>query len=667
MKLSKIILENFKNQSKIVHLSDDGIVAIGRQGTGKTTIIDAVCWCLFGKFSNRQEATGKPLDTDNKVIGVEVAVELVTDIGTFKRTLSENWVTPRGMTKAKLQGHTINYYLDGLPCKAGEYERAVNKNFSEEQFYVTAIPSYFGTDDGSRWNWQKRRKILSDMAGMPTNQELIEREPELAEILVDEDNTYYERKLLSLKNQYKSLNDNLKTIPVRKDEVSKNIVSINTSLEDLKAERVSLSSEREKVLQNASTELQDMLDDLLRQESELRTIKSVKLRELSDKYQKFIEMSIDLEKIEKTKSQINTLVAENAKIKETIETLNNNVATSERLVGNSEQIISRAEASLKEATAVKSKLEKQMKEIKPETTVCFNCNQKLPQEMIENGIEYQKASIAKEIEDINKSIEARQSEINEHQAKIANIKSTIASQKTGISEHEKLSADITEKLTSLIDILEVFRQSNKEVEEGLNAQRKEEQDKLISEIDEEIAEVKEQWNSTKQRLDEAKPDTTEIDEKIAEVEAKINIMNNNFLSRKRIEELDNQMQELAIALEETERLISLYERRLTVWATMIDERVSSYFQTAKFKLFEANMTNDGIKETCIVLYNGRATMSTGEGILVGTDIAETLAHHWNITPPLMVDGIQNITVELPSDRQKILTLTLDQDIQIKQL
>ena len=99
--LTKPQILNFKGiRSLTVNFQDRETRICGENGTGKTTILDAFLWCLFGKDSTDRSDTNfniKTLDKDGKPIlklDHEVtAVLLVSGRGevTLKRCYREKW------------------------------------------------------------------------------------------------------------------------------------------------------------------------------------------------------------------------------------------------------------------------------------------------------------------------------------------------------------------------------------------------------------------------------------------------------------------------------------------------------------------------------------------------------------------------------------------------
>src|SRR3990172_12882039 len=100
--LKSLTLTNFKGIRNI-SIDFNGHTDIsGDNGTGKTTLMDAFIWLLFGKDStDRKDFEIKTLDADNRAIAkIEHEVSAIMEIdGTpisLKRVLREKWQKKRG-------------------------------------------------------------------------------------------------------------------------------------------------------------------------------------------------------------------------------------------------------------------------------------------------------------------------------------------------------------------------------------------------------------------------------------------------------------------------------------------------------------------------------------------------------------------------------------------
>ena len=149
IQLKQIELKNFKGIKSLKEALNPVTNIEGANRSGKTRVVDAFLWCLFGKDSrDRTDFVVKPLDKNNNVIHkVDVSVFLLFDVdGTelkIKRTLRENWVKPRGQKDSILKGNNTFYEWNDMDVSAGEFEKKRDGLINENSFKLLTNPLYF--------------------------------------------------------------------------------------------------------------------------------------------------------------------------------------------------------------------------------------------------------------------------------------------------------------------------------------------------------------------------------------------------------------------------------------------------------------------------------------------------------------------------------------------
>ena len=132
MKIKSLTLENFKNQKKLhITFGDKATNIYGANGAGKTTVLDAVSFLLWGKDHNGKTDTNmRPYDANGVLlhdIDTVVRGEFVpedddnpAEIGMFTLEVvyKEKWTKISGTDERKLTGNTTEYAIDGAPKKA---------------------------------------------------------------------------------------------------------------------------------------------------------------------------------------------------------------------------------------------------------------------------------------------------------------------------------------------------------------------------------------------------------------------------------------------------------------------------------------------------------------------------------------------------------------------
>lgn len=178
--IDRLTMENFKCHRNLeLVFSGQNMAIYGDNGTGKTSVYDALTWLLFGKDSTgngEKSIDVKPLDSAgavadrNAITAVEAALQVDGEPVTLRRTLREIWSTKRGSSTETFDGNTSEYYIDGVPCKKTVFDSRIRDIVPEDTFRLLTSVSYFAQD----LHWQKRRAVLFDIAGAMTDRELLD-------------------------------------------------------------------------------------------------------------------------------------------------------------------------------------------------------------------------------------------------------------------------------------------------------------------------------------------------------------------------------------------------------------------------------------------------------------------------------------------------------------
>ena len=186
MKILDIKLSNFQGIASMeISLGGKSASIFGDNGTGKTTIFNAITWLLFDKPSTgAKNWTPKTRGADGEKHNLEhsVTATFVLQDGsrvTLGKTLREVYKKKRGTTTAEYTGNTVDYYLDGVPVKEKEYTAAVAEYCGGEQtMKLLTMPDYFP----EAMEWKKRRELLLEICGDITDDDVIEGSPELHDL-----------------------------------------------------------------------------------------------------------------------------------------------------------------------------------------------------------------------------------------------------------------------------------------------------------------------------------------------------------------------------------------------------------------------------------------------------------------------------------------------------
>ena len=306
MKLLSLHLRNFKGiQDFLLDARGKSLDIHGDNATGKTTLFDAYLWLLFGKDSQGQTAFEiKTLTPDGECLhGLEHEVEGVFFVNgqeiSLRKVYHEVWTKRRGEAQATFTGHTTDYFFLGVPVSKAEYERRISGIVDEHIFRLLSDPMHFN----EQLNWQERRKILLDVCGDISEQEVIatdERLAKLQDVLGRYSIEDYRKKLAADKAR---INKRLNEIPVRISEVQRIVdeaedldeENIRAELRQLRQRQAMEKNDISEILHEMNLKMMDLEYQIIRLQDQQKD----KARQLSTLNASIDRMEQDLERLAK--------------------------------------------------------------------------------------------------------------------------------------------------------------------------------------------------------------------------------------------------------------------------------------------------------------------------------------------------------------------------------
>ena len=156
IQIDKLKLENFKCHRNLeIVFGGQNVAIYGDNAAGKTSVYDALTWLLFGKDSSgngEKHIEVKPLDSagavadHNAITVVEATLLVAGEPVILRRTYREVWSTKRGSSVETFDGHTSEYFVDGIPCKKNAFESRIREIVPEDTFRLLTSVSYFSQD-----------------------------------------------------------------------------------------------------------------------------------------------------------------------------------------------------------------------------------------------------------------------------------------------------------------------------------------------------------------------------------------------------------------------------------------------------------------------------------------------------------------------------------------
>lgn len=637
MKLLRLTYKNFKAQSQNIILNDSDVDVFGANGAGKTTAFDAFIWLLFGKDSKGAELSEDIKARSQVDNGQEHEVEavLLLDDGghiKLKRTFREIWTKKRGSATETFSGHTTDFFIDDVPAKKREYSDRINSIISEEKFKLLTDPLYFK----NQMDWKDRRKILLEVCGDVSDEDVIASKEELAELpdmLAGKSIEDY-RKILQARRT--KMNDELRKIPVRIDEAQRNLPDveglnaevIQTELEDFKKTQMELNRKILKIQDGGAAA------DKQREIAELDT----KQAEIKNRYDHEVNKKALL-----NLSVISELNSKKNRMESGIDDSRKKIEFLQKVITSGGEKLQQLRAEWKEINA------EQFTASVDDT--CPTCGQKLPADKVEaamqqalEGFNFSKSNLLAENSKTGKATKAKLIESGEQ---IEKLQADIAGMQAKIAETDKE----IERLKAETD--EVKEYQNDVTYCAAEAQKS----RLRKEIDDLNKDTSIETNKLQAEIRSLDTDVQSRQEKLA-------LIKTNHDGKARIEELQEEQKKLVAEFEELEHALYLTDLFIKTKVSMLDKKINSKFRIAQFRLFETQV-NGVLSECCDVLYDGVARMSNSQEIKVGLDVIRTLSKHYGISTPIFVDNCESITELPPMDGQVIRLIVSAEDKELR--
>ena len=635
MKILRLELENFRGIKNLaIDFDGKDTDIFGANGTGKTTVANAICWLLIDR-----PATEEP-DFDPKTTGAHgihhvATVEIETESGnqiSLSKDFYEKWTRKRGAAESEFTGNTTDYFIDGVRAKKKQYTATVERacGTSLDNLKMLMVLGYFAdtmsTDD--------KRRILFEMAGDFTDADVFARNAELQDLAPyllmpgSSGKSYAIDQWQKIaKEQRLKLNRDLELLPTRIDEASKSIpeevadeAALQTELQRLEKEKTAVEEERRAI----STE--DGKKDAVR-----TAVASLRV-EMENARAAYIKDGV--EKNRDIHAAIDKLSSEKRILAEEVDTIKRKVRDAE---AQKERMAKLRTALMEEYAAAQAEQWDAGKE------TCPTCGQTLPAEKVQEL----RAAFNERKAQQKESINRRGQECSK--AKIQEMEETIAAQTANLTEKEASLTDMAERLQNLQGSLIAQPPFEATDEYILIAQRMEElhdaerigdsaQDETARHYDAKVQEIQAAIAATNLRIAEAKT--------AAE-------------SKKRVAELEASLKDTAAQLEHIEHGIHLAEEFIRTKARMVTESINGHFRLVRFVLFREQI-NGGLKEICEPTLENKAgewveyrSANYAAQVNAKLDIIGALSKHYGVTLPVLMDQAESVTAPLETDGQLI--------------
>ncbi len=644
--LRMVNFQGFKD--KTIEFNDSENTIRGQNATGKTTVMRAVNWLLFGKDQfGRTDFEIKPLTKTGEPehnVDSEVTAELIsgTEEITLKKVYHEIWRKPRGQAEAVFSGHESLYFFNGVPVTMREYTSKIEAICPEQLFKLLTNPLYFPS-----LSWQEQRKLLFEICGNVSDEEIASQQKAWIELFrtinghksMDE----YKREIAAEKRKIKEA---LEKIPARIDEVQRALPqeeewqNLNNVIASLRDQMQSIDKEITDLSTGLEKDNEKYLSNLNLLNTKKRELQVLEFDIQVEAGKKYIELNgIRTFNIEKLKSL--------KEIKERLE------RSSKNLDQDKQQLLNEREELLKEWHDLNKQKEVFFLE---EEFVCPTCKRPLD----DTDIESKKAELT------GRWNEERAKKLEKNVAKGKEVAALIQQITQTITTTNQTLTDTSNEITALEEKIKAGEEElAKAKEEGDNWKK--------------LAENNEQYKTLSHSISLltasiGEPKKVDISEQTArkaaiqkELEAHLQRLNNKTFidqGKKRIAELKKEQKDLAQKLADLEKIEYNIQGFIKAKIEAIEGKVNSMFSYVSWRMFK-QLVNGESEETCEAMINGVpfSDANSAAKIHAGFDIIGVLSRYYGITAPCFTDNAEALC-EFPKTEAQTIRLYVTNDPQL---
>ena len=637
--LQRMDIENFKGIRHQTILFANTTHIAGRNGTGKSSVVDAFCWLLFNKDSHgnapgSDKFREKPQDGDGQErhnLDTAVEAEFLLDGKPFclRRVQREVWVKKRGNAQAVFQGNASAYWINGVETSLGDYRARIGQIAGEDVFRLVASLSAFNALD-----WQKRREQLFALSGSDVDGELLAR-PEyssLADEAAQRNISIADlRKVLA--DQRKRTNEELKMLPVRIDEARQ-------ALPDLTAQEI----------RDADYLLRDTLADLERLDGYLAEARA---QQGTDEPRRKV-LALEQELLSVQHRLRDEHEAGRRQLQAEADFASETFLRASAAHTDARRRLDAAQEELALEMTMRDSLRRDFRRVRDTPvqcaeSICPACGQALAEDAVAAAREQAAAARREALQSIREQGLRAAEKVSATQQAVETIEAETAACEQRMHKaladrdaaYERLQAyppfdgaqdSRIRELTAQLDEAKVAAASPEDAIQGYLRRR------------EELQDIAERGRAVLARRDA------------------------RLATEQRIAALEAQHKEYGSRLSDLEKLLSLCERFLQARCSALETSINSRFPSIRWKLFNQQI-NGSIVDCCMCMIPcdsglvAYESANTASQIRADIEIIDVLSRQYDLYLPLFVDNSERVN-DLPPTAAQLITLSVSTDSEL---
>lgn len=638
----------------------------GCNGAGKSTVMDAFFWLLWGKNAAGLSDTNfgiKTVDEQGEEIpNVNHEVTATLTIDGVDTTL-QRVLVPEYDKKGNLKGNHTDYTYNEVPMKKKEYDEKIHEIIDEEVFKFITSPYAFLSLD-----WKSQRDMLVKMAGGEvSDSEIAGTRKDFTELVAQLTGKTLEEYRRELDSKIKTINERMAGIPDRIDELQRTMPELEdegqtkarkAELEEQRQQLVKQMSDRDAAIQAAIGKKKEDADktgkillDLQRQKQQI--IGEAESKARNEIHKKNVERDNHEAACREAMRNLNALQQEH----------DSKVNHYSQLINGATEMIAQAEkqvADLRNKWMETSKMEYSGEDYLKCPIYGHTCTDKAAcGKFEENSIEaFQKFNEGK-----RQKLASITEQANTFKADIENYRQKLAEYQQGIEEAGKAYESAKPVFEKAVE------EENRYLAEHPHLP-------LIAKVDESQIEglsvITKSIESTQKAYDAIMAQQTDTDEdssraeqqqELSRLNAAISLLDNELQKAETCRQIQARCGELEQELTKLGQDKSELElkRKVTLDFEMakmdaISDRINGMFNIVKWRLF-TRQVNGEVIPACIPLVNGVRwpDANLAGRINSGIDIATTIGSHYGVSAPMFIDNTESIgEIFDPGTTQRIL-------------
>lgn len=641
IKLESMHVEKFKGLHVLDVQFGERTEISGRNALGKTCVYDAYLWCLFNKDSRgRVIDKVQKMDDDGKVereARTVVSVVFLIDGQRvdFRREFYQSWSKKRGTTEYVYNGNASDYFYNDVPLSMSEYNKKIEEFFDRERFELVSNINLFASFDVA-----KRRGILEQIADVESLTKLISAEYPTVVMASAEGKTIEELQA-ELRKRMARVKTEAEAIPVRIDEIQRGIPEtmdfdeLRSQLAESEAKKQAhqkaIERYRELAIAGANSEVKKELNAVADKIAAIEREATLEFTKERNKAQDAL-MATNME-LESAKRRKKALAAELEEIgndilkkKEEFETL--------RAEWNAinEESYAPGQSDAACPTCGHVFTPEELAERADKAVRIFNSDKLKRMNEKEEKAKALKAVIDK-LSDDHRAAEEKVKKAENEVVRLQEIADNAAKNPVVVKTAEERAAANAEYATLIEKRSTLEQQLASDKPVTYDEEIKQEQGAMVG-LTNEIASI----NSNLAKEQQIKNANARIAE---------------------LKEQDRKLgQERADIEKQLDELTAFSQRKMNA----IEERINGMFQFVKIRMFEQNLTNDGVKDVCDITVDGipYSVLNTASRINAGIDICRTLALAYGMKAPIWVDNAESVNTILGGGCQ-LVTLRVTEE------